>query len=179
MFKSLTTAIVFLTLTSGAQAATYGFSFSNVEGAVAGEVAGYLVLPDGDGTFATTELVVTAAPPALGYTLDFNVLANFTGGIAQNSFTVSGGAIGSLAGSFRAFTSGFGVFALNSPGFGSYFTSEGVSSSSSSGVLDSNSTTTTYTTAVVAPVPLPAAAPLLLGALGSLALWGRKRRHAA
>ncbi|MGB5596147.1 MAG: hypothetical protein WBM62_19225 [Crocosphaera sp.] len=51
-----------------ANAATFGFSFSNVDGPVNGTVEGTIELPDGDGTFAATSVFVTSAPAALGYT---------------------------------------------------------------------------------------------------------------
>ena len=83
-----------------AQAATFNFSFSNVDGPVSGTVQGTIGLPDGNGTFAATLVIVTSAPAALGYTFPYNVLADLTS-IFANSFTLSGGAIIANNGLFR------------------------------------------------------------------------------
>ena len=52
-----------------ANAATFNFSFSNEDGAVPGTVEGTIELPDGYGIFAASNLTVTSAPVALGFTL--------------------------------------------------------------------------------------------------------------
>ncbi|MFM7713952.1 MAG: PEP-CTERM sorting domain-containing protein, partial [Microcystis sp.] len=76
--KPLTVALATVataTLAQSASAATFNFSFSNVQGPVSGTVQGTLTLPDGDGTnLAATSLIVNSAPAAPGYTLPFNVL---------------------------------------------------------------------------------------------------------
>ncbi|NCQ91537.1 MAG: PEP-CTERM sorting domain-containing protein [Microcystis aeruginosa LG13-03] len=161
------------TLAPVASAATFNFSFSNVTGPVNGTVQGTLTLPDGDGTnLAATSLIVTSAPAALGYTLPFNVLANFTG-LVSNSFTVSGGVI--TASSFAAQSMG-GALALNFvPGsFGSVFTVQGPASAFS-GVVDVNSTTLTYSPAAPTTVPEPSTVLGLLSVAGvGLLCKGRK-----
>ncbi|TRT87638.1 MAG: PEP-CTERM sorting domain-containing protein [Microcystis aeruginosa Ma_AC_P_19900807_S299] len=158
------------TLAQSASAAIFNFSFSNVQGPVNGTVQGTLTLPDGDGTnLAATSVIVTSAPAALGYTLPFDVLANFTS-VFDNRFTVSGGVI--TASSFGAqddpFTS---AFTLNfSPSIvGSLFNVLGLQEESS-GVVDVNSTTLTFT-----PVPEPATVLGLLSVAGvGLLCKGRK-----
>ena len=155
------------TLAPVASAATFNFSFGNVEGPVNGTVQGTLTLPDGDGTNAATSLIVTSAPSALGYTLPFDVLANFTN-VAANSFTVSGGVI--TASSFLALNSTEALSLNFSPGnFGSLFTLLGAVNAFS-GVVDVNSTTLTYS-----PVPEPATVLGLLSVAGvGLLCKGRK-----
>ncbi|GCA83331.1 hypothetical protein MiHa_01292 [Microcystis aeruginosa NIES-2522] len=174
--KPLTVALATVataTLAPVASAATFNFSFGNVTGPVSGTVQGTLTLPDGDGTnLAATSVIVTSAPAALGYTLPFNVLANFTD-LASNSFTVSGGVI--TASSFGAQSIG-GALALNFlPGsLGSVFTVQG-SAIFSSGVVDLNSTTLTYSPAAPTTVPEPATVLGLLSVAGvGLLCKGRK-----
>jgi hypothetical protein len=153
-----------------ADATTYQFSFSNVEGGTAGTVMGLIELPDGDGTFAATALSVTSAPPALGYTLPLNVIAAMPTNYA-NSFTVSGGLI--TASSFGrqnltdSFTLSFGIF-------GSLLSVAG-SSIPEGGVRDG-----TNSTLVFAAVPEPSA--LVLGVTGVAcvacgAAWRRGSRR--
>ncbi|WP_039899688.1 PEP-CTERM sorting domain-containing protein [Microcystis aeruginosa] len=144
-----------------------------MESPVSGTVQGTLTLPDGDGTnLAATSVIVTSAPAALGYTLPFDVLANFTG-VLGNSFTVSGGEI--TASSFFA-ADGFGglsnVLTLNfdTGSYGNLFNLPGVGPFS--GVVDLNSTTLTYSPV---PVPEPATVLGLLSVAGvGLLCKGRK-----
>ena len=169
--KPLTVALATVataTLAPVASAATFNFSFGNVEGPVSGTVQGTLTLPDGDGTNAATSLIVNSAPAALGYTLPFNVPMN---SVLGNSFTVSGGVI--TASSFLALGA-FGGFSLNFSGSGSLFTIAS-SSLSSSGVVDINSTTLTYSPAAPTTVPEPATVLGLLSVAGvGLLCKGRK-----
>ena len=156
------------TLAQSASAAIFNFSFSNVNGPVSGTVQGTLTLPNGDGTnLAATSLIVNSAPAALGYTLPFDVLANFTF-VVDNGFTVSGGVI--TASSFAAQNS-TEALALNFiPGFfGSLFSLPGAANAFT-GVVDVNSTTLTFT-----PVPEPATVLGLLSVAGvGLLCKGRK-----
>ncbi|MDB9426128.1 PEP-CTERM sorting domain-containing protein [Microcystis aeruginosa CS-564/01] len=172
--KPLTVALATVattTLAPVASAATFNFSFSNVTGPVSGTVQGTLTLPDGDGTKAATSVIVTSAPAALGYTLPFNVLANFTA-VFGNSFTVSGGVItaSSFAAQDNPFSSGLSLNFL--PGtFGNTFSIAG-SASVFIGVVDKNSTTLTYSPV---PVPEPATVLGLLSVAGvGLLCKGRK-----
>ncbi|MCZ8250449.1 MULTISPECIES: PEP-CTERM sorting domain-containing protein [unclassified Microcystis] len=156
------------TLAPVASAATFNFSFSNVTGPVNGTVQGTLTLPDGDGTnLAATSLIVTSAPAALGYTLPFDVLANFTF-VFGNSFTVSGGVI--TASSFAAENSTEALTLNFLPGsVGNLFSVAGAGDGFS-GVVDVNSTTLTFT-----PVPEPATVLGLLSVAGvGLLCKGRK-----
>lgn len=146
------------TLVQSASAATFNFSFSNVNGPVNGTVEGTITLPDGDGTFAATSVIVTSAPAALGYTLPLDAFF----GLFFNSFTVSGGAI--TASSFLSGPSG-GLFSLSSPFGGTYLTTSN-NSSASSGVLDSSNSTLTSTPAPSAAVPEPATVLGLLSVAG-------------
>lgn len=173
--KPLTVALATVataTLAPVASAATFNFSFGNVEGPVSGTVQGTLTLPDGDGILSATSLIVTSAPAALGYTLPFDVLANLTT-LLSNSFTVSGGVI--TASSFGAQNLTEGLTLNFFPGsLGSVFTVKG-SRSLSSGVVDVNSTTLTYSPAAPTTVPEPATVLGLLSVAGvGLLCKGRK-----
>ena len=173
--KPLTVALATVataTLAPVASAATFNFSFGNVTGPVSGTVQGTLTLPDGDGTNAATSLIVTSAPAALGYTLPFDVLANFIG-VAANSFTVSGGVI--TASSFFAQNSTEALTLNFLPGsLGSLFSVQG-SGTPFSGVVDVNSTTLTYSPAAPTTVPEPATVLGLLSVAGvGLLCKGRK-----
>ena len=176
--KPLTVALATVataTLAPVASAATFNFSFGNVGGPVSGTVQGTLTLPDGDGTnLAATSVIVTSAPAALGYTVPFDVLANFTA-VFGNSFTVSGGVI--TASSFAAQNiNNTDTLALNlSPGiFGSLFSLQG-GANIFTGVVDLNSTTLTYSPAAPTTVPEPATVLGLLSVAGvGLLCKGRK-----
>ena len=173
--KPLTVALATVataTLAQSASAATFNFSFSNVTGPVNGTVQGTLTLPDGDGTNAATSVIVTSAPAALGYTLPFNVLANFPN-VVSNAVTVSGGVI--TASSFLAQINA-DSFSLNYfPSIlGSLFSVLGAGDIFS-GVFDINSTTLTYSPAAPTTVPEPATVLGLLSVAGvGLLCKGRK-----
>jgi hypothetical protein len=188
MFRSLIRALATLALlaaASSATAASYDFSFSNKEGQAAGDVKGFVVLPDGDGTFALIELGFYQVPAALGYSSMEDVISD-SDGARFNSFKVSGGRINAAESTFlTSFKRGARYFALNhlqhSYSYGSYLNYRDSTTSSSNGVLDANNFTLVYSATAVPPaaaVPLPAAAPLLLIGLGGLAALGRKRRAA-
>ena len=174
--KPLTVALATVataTLAPVASAATFNFSFSNVTGLVSGTVQGTLTLPDGDGTnLSATSLIVTSAPSALGYTLPFDVLANFTV-VSDNSFTVSGGVI--TESSFVAQNLTAALTLNYFPGnLGSVFTLRRATSFVSS-VIDVNSTTLTYSPAAPTTVPEPATVLGLLSVAGvGLLCKGRK-----
>lgn len=166
-------ALTIFVVATTAEAATYGFSFSNVDGSVAGTVAGDIVLPDGDGTFAASSIFVTSAPAALNYTLPLDILSVFTT-VVSNSFTVSGGFItdasfgAQSASGTSALTLSFSVIgsALNAMGSGDF----------SIAVVDNDNTTLTLPTA---PVPLPAAGWMLLAGAAGLVAATRRRNAPA
>jgi hypothetical protein len=177
---SILTLATVLGSAQGASAATFNFSFSNVSGPVNGTVSGTVVLPDGDGTFPATGITVTSAPAALGYTLPFDVLANLTT-VLENTFTVAGGAIDTAASSFYAFFtpdnvigSGFGLSSAAGFVSGSSFSIQ-LSSSPSTGVIDSDNSTLTFTPADTATTPEPGTLLGLL-AVGSMGVLARKRK---
>jgi hypothetical protein len=174
MKRLLCSAALLAGMSVAAEAATYDFSFDNLDGPVAGTVSGYIVLGDGDGTFTASTVKVTGAPAALGYTLDYDVLANMLN-VIQNSFVVSGGLIDSANSVFSA-KNGNDSFYLNyqTGNEGTLFNIKG-SAHQYTGVQDTNSSILTYS---VSTVPLPAAAPLLIVGLVGLGLLGRKRRAA-
>ena len=89
--KVLTGLAIFLGA-SAANAGLFSFNFSNVTGAVPGDVSGVITLPDGDGVFSASSVVVQSSPAALGWTLPEEfVSATYTFGI--NEFTVVGNQI--------------------------------------------------------------------------------------
>ncbi len=142
-----------------ANAATFNFSFSNEDGPVPGTVEGTIELPDGDGTFAASNVTVTSAPAALGFTLPFDVITNFPI-VIGNSFTVSGGAIDAGASTFFA-TNGPQAFFLNGP-IGTQF----APGAPNSGVSDLDNSTLVYSSNVTTPEPTSMIALASLGLLG-------------
>jgi hypothetical protein len=163
-------------IASPARAGLYNFSFSNVEGPVAGSVQGTLVLPDGDGVFSASSLIVTSAPASLGYTLPFNILANFTS-VLENAFLVNGGAIDVHQSSFTAyFADGPDGSALSLSGTafsgtpGSLFNSQ-LTANVTTGVFNGNNSILVFASAS-GPAPAPGPVPLL----GSLAAFGYSRK---
>lgn len=171
-------SLAFLGVLAGnAKAAVYTFSFSNVDGAVSGTVSGTITLPDGDGTFAATSIVVTSAPTALGYTTPFDVFTVMNLHV-ENSFTVLGGNIVLASSTFGRQTPQ-SAFTLNYLAFGSMLTTV-AGASPSSGVQDASDSTLIYGgggSSVPDAGPGPALA-LLLGGLG-LRQWRSSRRAPA
>jgi hypothetical protein len=156
------------------QAASYTFSFGNVDGAVNGNVSGTIVLPDGDGTFAALSLTIDAYPAALN--LGPPPIVSFILEI-RDTFTVFGGNItsGEFVGNINNLTDIF--IASSFLGGGSGLDLLNCGCRASQGVLDSGGSTLTF----AAETPLPAALPLFASGLGALGLlgWRRKKKAAA
>lgn len=168
--NGLFAGIAAVAMASSAEAVVFDFSFSNVEGPVAGTVEGSLTLPDGDGMFAATSVIVDSAPAALGYTLPFDVLANLTLVVA-NSFTVAGGSITDAE--FAAQDDPFlgSGLSLGFTGFGSVL-SIFQTGSVNDGVIDVSNSTLTFSRVAV---PVPATAALLVGGLAAVGIARRRK----
>lgn len=184
MTGGIRTTLLAAAITLGAAAAqasaVFDFSFSNEDGAVSGAVAGQVTLPDGDGTFAATDFIVTQAPAALnlasiGFGTPFG-LSDFSN-VDNNSFVVTGGTITSS--DFFANLNGSTAIALGSSIVGgdiTFLDAFNCECLGSDGVLDNDSSTLTFSRAPA--VPLPAAAPLLGAALMGAGILLRGRRRA-
>jgi hypothetical protein len=164
-----------------AHAATFNFSLSNVSGNTPGTVEGTIELPDGDGTFAATSIVVTSAPAALGYTTPFDVIANAVNSFA-NSFTVVGGEIDAATSNtaivFNVGTADASAFSLGFPGFGSLLGVNGVPVTNSiNGVVDVNDTTLAYSAVTAETTPEPTSIVTLLG-VGVLGVASKLKKKA-
>lgn len=163
-----------------AHAATFNFSFSNEDGPVNGTVQGTIELPDGDGTFAATSVIVTSAPAALGYTVPLDILGSPVN-VFDNSFTVVNGVIDEVASILDIEFDSNVVFALNSPFFGgaSYLTdiNNPANGVVDTGVFDSDSSTLTYSAAVAETTPEPTSIITLLG-VGVLGVASKLKKKA-
>jgi hypothetical protein len=166
---SLLAAVAVVGSAQSANAASFNFSFNNVDGTVPGTVSGTIILPNGDGTFSASSLSVTSAPAALGYTIPLDILANASS-FGSNSFTVLGGQINVASSVFDAFLTG-GTFSLNASTLGTKLTLKG--GFSDQGVINSNNSTLVYSNATNVPEP---SAVLGLGLLGLGALVSRQRK---
>jgi hypothetical protein len=145
---------------SPAQALSYTFSFSNVEGTVPGTVSGIIVLPDGDGTFAATSLQITSAPSGLGYD---PTTINWASGAVQNSFVVSGGVIAAANSGFVSLFNSNTAFALRTSlaSNATFLDSLNGGNLGATGVRDGASGTLTYGVASAAvPFDIPGGASI-------------------
>lgn len=148
--------------------AVFSFTFNNEDGSVAGSVSGTVELPDGDGTFAALNLIITSAPAALAQAVPVD-LADFAQ-IDENTFTVVGGAVNVAASHFFGIFPGFNsAFALNGTAFGaggrSFLDQQPVAFLGEPGTLDRDSSSLRFAAVVPAPGSL-AVLGLGLAALG-------------
>jgi hypothetical protein len=167
---SLLAAVTVVGSARSAHAASFTFSFDNVDGTVNGTVSGTITLPDGDGTFSASSVTVTSAPTALGYTIPLDILANASA-IFNNSFTVSGGKINAASSVFQAFLTEGETLSLNSSALGTKLVLKG--GFSDEGVINSDNSTLVFSSATSVPEP---SALLGFGLLGAGALVSRKRK---
>lgn len=172
---SLTVAGVATTAVLGsanmASAAIFNFSFSNVTGAIGGTVSGTIELPDGDGTFAATSVIVTSAPAGLGYD---PTTTNFIG-TPENVFSVVGGNIVVANTSFLGLFDGRTALALSATSFADQTFLDAFSAADFgvSGVLDTTSSTLSFSPAATTPEPGTLLGLLAVGSIGALT---RKRK---
>lgn len=179
--KHLAIASVAIVIGSGsqaqAQAASFNFSFSNGDGPVSGTVEGLITLPDGDGSFAASQLDILAYPAALGLgPAPINAMAD---GAVSNLFTVSGGQITSS--DFVGFLNSDTALGLNSSVAGTlvdvltFLDKLNEESFELAGVQDKTSSTLAYTPFT----PVPGPAPLLGGAFAAFGFGRKPRRKVA
>ncbi|NEP03946.1 MAG: PEP-CTERM sorting domain-containing protein [Okeania sp. SIO2G4] len=177
-------AITTFTAVSAASAATFGFSFSNVNGAVNGTVEGTIELiesPVRDDRFLATSVIVTSSPD-LGYNLPLNIFTDINQPSA-NTFIVVGGEIDGLLFNSNNETEGLflnliPVITPTGPELiGAALLSSAGARDPFSGVADIGASTVTFTslsTTIPETVPEPGT---ILGLLtvGSLGALTRKR----
>ena len=176
-FLSLVSAVAVAAFPAAACAATiYTFSFSNEDGPVAGTVEGTVTLPDGDGVFAASQITVTSAPAALGYTTPFDVFPGFSN-VTQNTFPVVGGQIVAGGVEFIAAnsTDGLALSDDSSFGIGTWLNTAG-SRDALSGVSDFDNSTLVFGSTSTSPIPEPTSVLGLAGVL-SLAFTSHRRRR--
>lgn len=161
-------------MAGAASAATFGFTFNNIEGLTAGTVSGTITLADGDGTFAATSVIVEDAPVSLGYSLSEEFISSNYPNVVANSFVVANGLITDA--NFVAINATDGLVLSYDVGANFSFLNVVGSASEGSGVYDGTSRSLEFTQ--VAPVPLPAGLPLLLVGLGSFGILSRRRKAA-
>lgn len=192
----LATAALVATMSTSAAAAVFDFSFSNVNGNTAGEVSGQITLPDGDGTFSATSIVVSDAPGGLGLGTPIDLVAlELAGSVfgptfvqsTGNEFTVTLGQIESAGYGFNILFPA-GATNLSAVGINIRSGVSGVSNtaqittqvqgaSNANFVSDTGASTLTFAPANPSPVPLPLPGALLGGlALGAIAV-SRFRRQ--
>lgn len=162
--------------TTPVQAGVFTFVYSNFSGPVSGTVSGTITLPDGDGIFTASSIIVGSAPAALGYTTPINVTNYST--ITNNYFVVSGGQIVKASSTFVASTA-VDAFGVGASGYGSFLTMKGSPGSPSaafSGVVDTSSVTLTYASA---PAAVPEPTSLAILGLGALGVAYRARRKSS
>lgn len=160
-----------------AEAAVFTFSFSNVEGEIDGAISGTITLPDGDGTFAATSVMVLSAPAALGYATPFDAMAwHLLNGV--NSFTVSSGDIVVDLSEFGSISDDNNVFNLNYSDDLSSLNLAG-NSKLNSGVLDVDGDTLVFGRAPGGSLPVPeldaTGAPMALAWLAGVLTLARRK----
>lgn len=183
MLKLFVAAAFAALLAAPAQALqTFDWSFQNVEGAVAGEVSGFVVLPDGEGTFPAIEFVVEKVPPAVEASLAALVtppivLSDYDD-VFRNAFTVVGGEIDASQSAFVGTLSLFTAIALRNPfdrgARSSFVDLRDARDFGLTGVRDADSATLRFSRRT-SDVPLPLPAALLLTGLGAVVVAARRK----
>lgn len=151
----------------------FAFSFDNEDGSVPGTVAGFITLPDGDGTFAALDLTIVTAPAALGQSLPVGI-GDFVQ-IDENTFTVIAGAIDAASSHFFGIFPGFNnAFALNGTAFGavgaSFLDQQPSAFLGAPGTRDSDSSSLRF-----AAIPEPGTLAILGLGLAGLAATRRRK----
>ncbi len=154
---------------SAANAATFSFSFSNQTGSVPGTVEGIIELPEGDGIFAATSVVVTSAPTQV---LPSNG-TDFVPNAELNSFEVLNGTI--IVDSSLNFLSQTNDFTLDF--FGDDFAI--LTNEITSDNVQSNITSVSFNPVVSTPEPTSIMTLLGVGVLGVMSKLQNKHSKSA
>jgi len=171
-------AALALALSASAQASqTFNFTFSDVSGSFDGtsSVSGEIILDgDGDGTFASSSVIITSAPSAMINNIRSGDL-NFDVGTYRNTFTVFMGNIVD-ASFFRLniSSSNEAVLAFNALGYDGYFGTNPYALADAAGGVNS-----VIFSSAAAAVPEPSTLALFLAGAGLMGASARRRRAAA
>lgn len=166
-----------IALADGVNAATFTFSFMNVDGLVDGTVEGTVELPDGDGSFVATAVTITSFPAALG--LPPAPIDALAVNVIENQFSVVGGTIDIADTSFIGLINGSVALSLsNSIADGSTFldASSG-GNSGATGVRDADNSTLFFSSDTVVSTPEPTSIFMLAG-LGILGMTTKLKKKA-
>ena len=161
-------------MTDTANAAIFGFSFSNVDGLVNGVVEGTVELPDGDGMFSATAVTINSFPTALG--LPPAPIDALAAGFEDNTFMVTDGEItGADLLSRINIQTGFSLSDASNNAGPTFLDALNAEDFGATGVLDNDSFTLVFTSSPVStPEPDSVLTFLSLGLFGIVGKFASK-----
>ncbi|MEO9896258.1 MAG: VPLPA-CTERM sorting domain-containing protein [Paracoccaceae bacterium] len=177
-------ALLSLTSAGASYAATFNFSFDNVEGNVAGTLTGQIFgLQDNTSGQAATQLIIDTFPSGLGNSpsgaVDF---VNDFGTTINNSFDVSNGEITSALFAIQSSTNGVLLTFVLNRGFITNCCgrlTNGLTFDNVDSILANSGGFSGVTYEAVAAVPLPAGGLFLLTGFAGIAALKRRKKHTA